>query len=172
MSEVYYKNRLTIKARNNLFIYKFIYNPYLVSFYRENSDDNIDLTFDRQFDDLSVSFYQKVINEINSSKNSELLQIFNNVDKYLFFSSSSDALYIDFEYNNEKLVYQFVTKNNYPKNWFEYIKSKYNQHLEMELEYIIDDKIYNNDEKYCCLYKNNKQIYTNLHKNNDSYVSL
>jgi hypothetical protein len=170
VKKIYVKNRLTIKSKTNSWIYKYTYNPHLVNFHQENSDYNGNLTFEKQFDDISITYYNNFIKNMVSLTN-EL----NNVNKNTFWGTKEDAQYVDFTYYDDKLVYQFVTENSCPKNWYKFIKLKYND-LNFSLEYIVEDEIYNKNEneKFCLCLSQNKEstIYQNIHINNKSYKKV
>ena len=169
-NKIYVKNRLTIKSKDHNWLYKYTYNPYLVNFHQENSDYNGNLTFDKQFNDLSIQFYNMYIKNILSLTN-EL----NNVNKYTFLGCDSDAQYVDFTYYDNTLIYQFVTETFYPKKWYEFIKLKYPE-LDFSLEYIYNfEDIEFNKEKKCCFYFTNKienNIYENFNENHPNYTII
>ncbi len=168
--KIYIKNRLTITSKTNNWVYKYTYNPYLVNFHQENSDYNGNLTFEKQFDDISIQFYNDFIKEKLDLKNS--LQ---DVNKSTFWGTNTDAEYVDFTYYDNKLIYQFVTEETAPENWYKFIKLKYND-LDFSLEYIVEDEIYNKNEheKFClCLFQNKEStIYQNIHINHQSYKKV
>ncbi len=169
-NKIYIKNRLTICSKENNWLYKYTYNPHLVNFHQENSDYDGNLTFTKQFDNISIQFYNDFIkNEL--SLNNEL----NNIDQYTFFGCTSDALHIDFAYYDNKLIYQFVTESWYPRNWYKFIKLKY-PHLDFSLEYIIQDEneISVQKEKFCfCISKSESHnMYKNLNDKHKSYKKV
>ncbi len=64
--KIYIKNRLTITSKTNNWVYKYTYNPHLVNFHQENSDYNGNLTFEKQFNDISVEFYNDFVKNMLS----------------------------------------------------------------------------------------------------------
>lgn len=168
--KIYIKNRLTIHSKEDNWLYKYTYNPHLVNFHQENSDYNGNLTFEKQFDDLSIQFYNDYMKEKLNLKNA-----LHNMDKYTFWGTSSDAQHIDFTYYDNQIIYLFVTETTYPENWYKFIQLKYPE-LHFSLEYIVEDEIYNKnkDEKCCfCFTEDKKQtIYQNLDINHKSYVKI
>lgn len=170
MVKIYVLNRLTIKSKNNNWLYKYTYNPHLVNFHQENSDYNGNLTFEKQFDDIAIKFYKMYIKNLLSITN-EL----DNVNKYTFFGCDSDAKYIDFTYYDDTLIYQFVTENSYPETWYKFIKCKYPQ-LDFSLEYIIQDEneISIQKEKFCFCFTQSESnyIYKNVNNKHKSYIKI
>lgn len=170
MVKIYVLNRLTIKSKNNYWLYKYTYNPYLVNFHQENSDYNGNLTFDKQFDDLAIQFYKMYVKNLLSITN-EL----DSVNKYTFFGCDSDAQYVDFTYYDDTLIYQFVTETFYPKKWYEFIKLKYPQlYFSFEYIYNFEDIECNKNEKCCLCFTNEIEtnIYKNLNNNHKSYKKV
>ncbi len=170
VKKIYVKNRLTICSKTNNWLYKYTYNPYLVNFHQENSNYNGNLTFEKQFDDISIKFYKDFI-----EKKINLPNGLHDVNKSTFWGTITDAQYVDFAYYDNKLVYQFVTEETAPENWYKFIKEKYND-LDLSLEYIIEDEIYNKNgnEKFCFCLSQNKEstIYQNINIDNKSYVKV
>jgi hypothetical protein len=168
--KIYIKNRLTIKSKMHSWLYKYTYNPYLVDFHQENSDYNGNLSFEKQFDDISIKFYNDFVKDIFLLKN-EL----NNVNKSTFWGTNIDAQYVDFAYYDNKLVYQFITETIYPENWYKFIQLKYPE-LHFSLEYIVEKEIYNKnkDEKICLCMSQDKEhtIYQNVDINHQSYKKV
>jgi hypothetical protein len=169
-NKIYIKNRLIISSKENNWLYKYTYNPHLVNFHQENSDYDGNLTFQKQFDDLSIQFYNTFIKNKLALHN-EL----NDVDQYTFFGCTSDALHVDFAYYENKLTYQFVTETSYPENWYQFIKSKY-PHLDFSLEYIIENEIEKDkmNEKFCFCFTQSESdyIYKNLNNTHKSYIKI
>ncbi len=168
--KIYIKNCLTIKSKTNNWIYKYTYNPHLVNFHQENSDYNGNLSFEKQFDDISIEFYNNFIKEKLNLTNG-----LHDVTKSTFWGTEKDAQHVDFTYYNNKLVYQFVTEKTYAENWYKFIKNKYSE-LDFSLEYIVEEEIYNKNEneKNCfCLFSNKEStIYQNIHVNHKSYIKI
>lgn len=169
-NKIYIKNRLTICSKENNWLYKYTYNPYLVNFHQENSDYDGNLTFTKQFENIHIQFYNDFI------KNKLLLTTeLNNINQYTFFGCTSDALHVDFAYYDNKLIYQFVTETSHPQNWYPFIKLKY-PHLDFSLEYIIQDEneISVQKEKFCFCFNESESnyIYKNLNTNHKSYKKV
>lgn len=168
MSKIY-KNRLTIKSKDNNFLYKYIYNPYFIDFHYENTNYNGDLTFYKQFDNVENNLYNGIIKNM-FSLTSEL----NLIDKSTFIGCQGDAQYVDFAYYNNMLVYQFVTTRSYPINWYKFIKLIYPE-LDFSYEYIICDELYDeNTRTNSCFFINDikNNIYKNLNEDDKSYKNL
>ncbi len=170
MSKIYVKNCLTIHSKDKNWLYKYTYNPHLVNFHQENSNYNGNLTFEKQFDDISIQFYNDYMKEKLDLKND-----LHDVNKSTFWGTNTDAQYVDFTYYDNQLIYQFVTEETTPENWYKFIKLKYPE-LHFSFEYIVEDKIYNNNqyEKICLCFIQDKEctIYQNLNKNHKSYTKV
>lgn len=167
-NKIYIKNRLTIQSKDHNWLYKYTYNPHLVNFHQENSDYDGNLTFTKEFNDISIEFYNDFIKN-KLSLTTEL----NDVNKYTFFGCGSDALHVDFVYYDNKLVYQFVTELSYPHNWYKFIKLKY-PHLDFSLEYIIENEINQQKEKFCFCFTESETyfMYKNLNNTHKSYIKI